>query len=211
MKRKSTASTREVRENPKLLLSKAINALVAKQDGFEKAIEAIKTLQKDEIVKYDLEIEAKQEELSGLEEQYKHKLKNKQIETDQLLSEYKYEGATKILEEKGEMPINKSIHIKMQEELSSLKSDVNKQIQEAVAHEQHEAKRSMSAAISSCDLKHKAETAVLQATVDQQKKEISTLEKANTKLNEEIAAQRELTKQVAQAARAAPITQQIGK
>lgn len=74
-----------------------------------------------------------------------------------------------------------------------------------------DSKRSMSAAIANSNLSHKADTAVLTATVDQLRNQIDNLQKANGKLNEEIAAQRDLTKQVAQAARSAPITQQIGK
>jgi HAMP domain-containing protein len=209
MKRKSATTTS--RENPKLLLAKAISQLSAKQDAFVKAVETMEELKKDEIIKYDLEIEAKQHELDELEEKFKHQIKNKQIETDQLLAEYSYEGALKILKERQEIPIGSDEYQHMKEELNHLKSDIKNQIESAIAIEKVESKRAISAAISNSDLKHKAETAVLTATVDQQKKEIETLQKAIDKLNDEIAAQRELTKSVAQAARAAPITQQIGK
>jgi polyhydroxyalkanoate synthesis regulator phasin len=208
MSRKTTSNTRE---NPKLLLSKAINALATKQDAFIKAVESMEELKREEIVKYDLEIEAKQEELDKLEEQFKHKLKNKQIETDQQISEYQYEQAIKILKEREELPVGTAEFQRMKEELTHLRSDIDKRVTDAVAIEKAEGKRSMQAAINNATLTHKADTAVLTATVDQLKKQIETLEAANEKLNGEIKAQRELTEAVANAGRAAPITQQIGK
>ena len=141
----------------------------------------------------------------------KHKLKNKQIETDQLIAEYQYEGALKILKEREEVPISAEEYKRMREELTHLRTDIDKRISDALTSERVESKRGMQAAISNAQLSHKADTAVLTATVDQQKKEIETLQRANDKLNDDIAAQRELTKEVANAGRAAPITQQIGK
>lgn len=208
MKRKTASATRE---NPKIILSKALNVLVSKQDAFVKAVEMMDELKKEEIIKYDLEIEAKQEELSGLEEKYAHQLKNKQIETDQLFAEYSYDGAIKILKERQEIPIGAEEYKRMREELTHLRSDIDKRISDAISIEKADSKRAMSAAVANANLSHKADTAVLTATVEQQKKEIETLQRANGKLNEEIAAQRELTQAVAQAARAAPINQQIGK
>ena len=75
MKRKSTSSAQ--RENPKIVLSKALNVLTSKQEAFIKAVEAMQELKKEELVKYDLEIEAKQEELEELEEKYKNSEKGK--------------------------------------------------------------------------------------------------------------------------------------
>jgi len=211
MSKKSSTSTRDTRENPKLLLSKAINALVTKQDAFVKAVEMMDELKKEEIIKYDLEIEAKQEELDKLEEEYKHKLKNMQIETDQKISEYRYEQALSILKERDEIPIGAAEFQRMKEELTHLRGDIDKRINDALTTEKAESKRSLAAAINNATLSHKADTAVLTATVDQQKREIDSLHKTIDKLNSEVAAQRELTKQVAEAGRAAPITQQIGK
>lgn len=205
----STSTT--TKENPKLMLSKAINALSAKQEAFVKAVEMMNELKKEEILKYDLEIEAKQDELDRLDEEFKHKLKSKQIETDHLISEYQYDGALKILKDRDEVPIGAEEYRRIKEELNHLKTDIDKRVGDAVSIEKAESKRAIQSAISNAQLTHKAETAVLSATVDQQRKEIETLQRANDKLNDEIAAQRELTKQVANAARAAPITQQIGK
>lgn len=208
MKKKSTSASRQ---NPKLVLSKALNALASKQDAFIKAVETMEELKKEELIKYDLEIEAKQEELDKLDEQFKHKQKNKQIETDQLFAEYQYDGALKILKEREEIPISAEEYKRMREELTHLRGDIDKRVADAIAIEKADSKKSMSAAIANANLSHKADTAVLTATVDQLRNQIETLQNANEKLNEEIAAQRDLTKQVAQAARAAPITQQIGK
>lgn len=207
----SKKTNSNARENPKLLFAKAINSLATKQEAFVKAVEAMEELKKDELTKYDLEIEAKQDELDKLEEQYKHKLKNKQIETDQQIAEYQYEQAIKILKERDELPVGTAEFKRMKEELNHLRGDIDKRVSDAISIEKSESKRTLQAAINNATLTHKADTAVLTATVDQLKKQIETLENANEKLNGEIKAQRELTEAVANAGRAAPITQQIGK
>lgn len=213
-KRKATTSTSTSAsepKNPRLEFARAINSLSDKQEAFVKAISALEQFKKDELVKFDLEIDAKQEELKRLEEEYKHKLKNKQIETDQLINEYQYTAALNILKERNEVPVGSSELDKLKEELNHLRSDMSKKIQEAVELEKAEGKRAIAAATSNATLNHKAETAVLTATVEQQKKEISTLQSTIDNLKEEVAAQRALTKEVAMASKAAPITQQIGK
>jgi hypothetical protein len=208
MKKKVEATTRV---NPRLEFSKAIQALTTKQDAFVKAIEALEQFKKEELIKFDLELEAKQEELKLLDEEFKHKLKNKQIECDQQFAEYGYKTAMELLKERDETSIGNSELQRMKEELSHLRGDVAKKISDAVEAEKAESKRALSAAIGNATLTHKAETAVLTATVEQQKKEIASLNQTIANLTKDIAAQRDLTKEVAMASRQAPITQQIGK
>lgn len=211
-KTQATASSSDnSRSNPRLELAKALNTLSDRQDAFTKAISALEQFKKDELVRFDLELDAKQEELKQLEEEFQHKLKNKQIETDQQIAEYKYTAALNILRERNETTIVTTELEKMKEELNHLRSDLSKRITEAVEAERADSKRAISSAISNASLNHKAETAVLTATVDQQKKEIATLQATINNLKEEVAAQRALTKEVAMASKAAPITQQIGK
>ncbi len=208
MKKKVDTSSRT---NPRLEFSKAINSLTTKQDAFVKAIEALEQFKKEELVKFDLELEAKQDELKLLDEEFKHKLKNKQIECDQQFAEYSYKAAMELLKERDESSISNSELQRMREELSHLRGDVAKKISDATESEKVESKRALSAAIGNANLTHKAETAVLTATVDQQKKEILNLTQTIENLKKEVAAQRDLTKEVAMASRQAPITQQIGK
>ena len=149
--------------------------------------------------------------MKELEEKVKIDKKNKQIETDQLLAEYKYDGALKILDERSEVPILKSELESIQKRLDDMSKDRTEEIKKCVEEESKKGKDGLKAAINNATLTHKAETATLNATVEQQKKEIMTFEKSIANMQNEIAEQRKLTMQVAQASRAAPITQTIGK
>ncbi len=68
--------------------------------------------------------------------------------------------------------------------------------------------RAMRTVMSNMELKHKAEVAKMTASMVHQKKKITTLQKTIENLQHELAEQRKLTKDVAEAGRPAPITLQ---
>ena len=80
-----------------------------------------------------------------------------------------------------------------------------------IAKEKEKTKSALSQALTNSWLKNAAEMAILRAKTDIQEKEIKTLESLIDNQKEEIASQRELTKQVAQATSQAQIQQHIGK
>ena len=205
-KPKATSKT-----NSRLELAKAINGITTKQDAFIKAVDSFKDLTKESLEELNLKIESKQTEFDQLEQKYNTILKQKKIETDQELQEYKYEAAKTILKERSETPIAAEELKSMKTELESLKKDRAEELAALVEQEKKRGADALKAALNNNNLTHKAEIAEMKATVDQQRKEIESLHKTVENMKEEIAAQRQLTKEVAQASRQAPITQQIGK
>ncbi len=194
---KSTLNTNSER----LELAKAISGMTAKQDAFIKAVETMETFNEEALKKLDLEMESRKQDLAELEKNIERIKKNGQIEVDQFLSEYKYTAATKILNERKEEPIESTVLEKLHNELSTLKEGRQDEIDAMKAKEKEKSTRAMKAALSNSDLKHKAEIADLSAENKQNKHEISTLQKTIDNLTKELACQRELTKQVAEASR----------
>jgi HAMP domain-containing protein len=177
-------------------------------DGFEKAAEALTQYTKDTLVQFDLEIEAKKEELNRLNEEYQHSLTKLKTETDLTLAAYRYEGARKILSERNEVPISADELSALRANVARLTSERDKEVQNAIKNERDRADNEMKSAVSMRDLNHKAQTAELTATCNQQLKEIESLKNTIANLKDEVAQQRKLTEAVANAGRAAPVTVQ---
>lgn len=206
---KKTTTTKST--DSRLEFANTLHALMLKQEAFTKSVEALQEFTQEELVKLDLEMQSKKEELKELDDKIKIEKKNKQIETDQLLAEYKYDGACKILEERHEVPIKKNELDSIQKKLDDLSKDRSEEIKRAVDEESRKGKDALKAAISNATLTHKAESAELNATVSQQKKEIENLQATIENMKHEIAEQRKLTMQVAQAGAKGNITQSFGK
>ena len=125
----------------RLEFAKTLHALMIKQEAFTKSVEILQEFTKEELTKIDLEMQTKKEELKELEEKVKIDKKNKQIETDQLLAEYKYDGALKILDERSEVPILKSELESIQKRLDDMSKDRTEEIKKCVEEESKKGKR----------------------------------------------------------------------
>lgn len=187
----------------------AISSITTKQDAFIKAVETLDKYKTEILQNLDLEIESKKIELQDLEAEYIKRKKSGQIETDQYLKEYKYKGASQILEDEEEEPIRKDKLQEMRNEISTLRTAQTEELEKIKREERGKAKTSLDDALSRMELKHQAEIAQLSAEVTQQKKEIHTHELTIENMKNELSEQRKLTKDVAQAGRAAPITQNL--
>lgn len=97
------------------------------------------------------------------------------------------------------------------QDYTDLKKSFDKQCDGVRAEELKKYTLSLKSETTTLELTHKANNAVLQAQVEQQKKEIQVLQQTIESLKSEIREQRELTKEVAQASSKAQITQTIGK
>lgn len=190
----------------RLELAKAISNITAKQESFNKAVETLEKYKNEILVTLDLEIETKKKELEDLKESYQRLQKDGQIDTDQFLREYKYKGAVDILTDAGEVPVPETRLKKMENEIELLRQDRTAEMEELRKEERVQARRNTDLAIRNCELTHKAESAELNAEVKQQSHEIDNLRSTIENLKVELAEQRKLTKDVAQASRAAPIT-----
>lgn len=202
----SKSSSSDNEQNPRLELAKAINGMTQKMEGFNKAAEGLAAFTKDQLVEFDMQIEARKEELKRLSEDYEHSRKRGRTETELFLQEYRYEGAKKILAERGEVPIASSDLEGMRNTLTRLTTEREKEIDEVVKREKQRHDAALSAATSMQTLRHEAATAGLTAVKEQQIREIASLNTTITNLKDEVAQQRKLTEAVANAGRAAPIT-----
>lgn len=177
----------------------AISTLSQTQDKFIKAVEAMSTFNTETLTNLDLEINTKKEELEELTAQYNNTVKSNEIKVKMQLEEFKYNGALDILKERKEVPI-------LETELETLKNRVNElttERQEELDNIRSEEKKkgevAKNMAIRNAQLEHKAEIAVLDASVKQQTKEISNLQQTIDNLRHELSEQRKLTKEVAEA------------
>lgn len=195
-------------DNPRLELAKAIHALTQKMDGFDKAAEALTSFTKDTLVEFDLQIEAKNEELARLSEENEHTQKRLRTETSLFLAEHRYEGAKKILAERNEVAVLIADYDALKANLARITAEREKELETAIKTEKERGRAALEAAVQIRELNHKAQTAELTATTNQQIKEIESLKRTIDNLKDEVAQQRKLTEAVANAGRSAPITLQ---
>lgn len=210
-RKRTTSSSSSKTANPRLEHAKAVNLLAGKMDGFMKAVEGLSAFEKEALNTFDLEVDAKNGELKQLSEDFQHERKRHKIETDQYLKEYRYDGAVNILDERGEVPVEQSSLDELRAQVQQLTADRDEAVSRAITSEQAKAKAGLSSAINMCNLKHQAEVAELKAVNNQQQIQSENLATTIENLKGEVRAQRELTQAVANAARAAPITQNMGK
>ncbi len=202
----SRATGANSKKSERLELAMAISSITTKQDAFIKSVETLQKFQSETLTKLDLEINAKKIELESVIDDYKRKQKDGQIETDQFLAEYKYNGAVSIIKDVEEVPIKMHIIETMRNDLKDLRSDRTQEMEDIRKKERQSADKALHATLNNCELKHKAEVAELSASVNQQKKEISTLTSSIDNLRHELAEQRKLTKEVAEAGRQGAVT-----
>lgn len=195
----------------KIALAKTLNTLVAKQDGFAKAVESMKCFSEESINNLTLEIDAKQFELAELEKNFISKEKDGRISVDQKLKEYGYKEAVKIVNSNGQTAVDQEKYDLILAENSELKATLADTIQKTKEEEKIRHKKELNAVISNLELKHQAETATLTAQTQQKDREVDRLEKTIDNLRAEIDAQRSLTKDVAMAGKQGAISQTFGK
>jgi len=99
----------------------------------------------------------------------------------------------------------------LQSELAQLHQGREEEMEKIKNEERANAKIALNSAVKNCQLEHKAETAQLKAVSEQQQKEIKSLETTIKNMQAEIAAQRQLTKEVAEAGKQGSIQQTFGK
>ena len=125
--------------------------------------------------------------------------------------EYQYEAALKVLGEKGEIPIKTSELKSLKDELHELKTNLEDKLEKAIKAEKVSSQQALHAALKNSELTHKAETAGILAISKQKEQEVVVLQSTIDNLKQEISAQRELTKSVAEAGKAGAISQSFGK
>jgi uncharacterized coiled-coil DUF342 family protein len=203
--------TSKTSETDTLAFAKAINKLIQKQDDFSSAIKDLNNLKADTLTGIQLELKSKRDELDNLVKQYDVQKKDLEIKIDQECKEYSYQKATEILEERGEVAVDDEEYEELKESVDAVREELETEMEVKVKEQQQKGHQELSQALKNKQLEHKAEIATLTATVQQLTKERGTFETTIDNLRSEIAAQRELTKQVAQAGKQGAISQSFGK
>ena len=194
-----------------LNFAKNIANLIATQGKFTKAVDDLKEFKDETLQNFNIEIEAKRKEYDDLASQLNNAEIDGKIKCDQAIAKYKRDAAVKILEETQEIPIKKAEHEDLVNQVSGLKRKRDEDIAALEKDLDVRHKKAIAVITSTQELKQNAELASLRAQVEQKDKE--TLVHLNNieNLRSEIKAQRELTKQVADAGRQGQIHQTIGK
>ena len=205
-KKSSTSSPSE-----KLVLAQNIAKLTAAQDGFSKAVESLKEFNVETLQNLDLEIQAKRDTLNALEVEYQTTLKNEQIKLKQNLDEYNYNAALEIVQERDETVINTDELNTLRQSIKNMETSHAAELKAVEERERKAGSTALHAAVSTAELKHKAEVANITAVNSQSLQQIKTLQIQIENLKEEVAAQRELTRQVAESSRQGQISQSFGK
>lgn len=194
-----------------LAFVKAITKLSQKQEDFMKSVEELKELSADNLSNVQLELKTKREELDDLTKQYDTQKKDMEIKLVQEINEYGYEKAIEIIEEHKQIAVNMSEYDELKQSVELLKTTHEKDMKSKIAELNAIAKKELERELLNTGLKHKAEIAELSATVKQLEKERKTYESTIDNLKQEVASQRELTRQVAEASKQGAISQNFGK
>lgn len=196
----SSASTSGVEcTSERLELAKAISNLSSKADGFVKAVESFQQFNADKLTQLDLDIASRKAELQDIRDRIAYDIKNGKIEVDQTLKEYKREGAVRILTELNEVVVVEDKWNQMNEELKTLRAGHENAVNEIRKEEASKKAEAIAQITKNHELKNKAELAELVALNKQQEREIASLRATIQELRADITAQRNLTREVAEA------------
>ena len=211
---KPAAASTMVKLNPndsdRLQLAQSINNLVLRGDSFLAAMEELNTFSKERLVDLDLKIESKKQEFQDLTVSLENQFKDVEIKLKQNLQENKLVAVKEVLSSLNMMYIETAEHSRLVTELDTLRTTSSTQLQQAVAAEKASGAAALEQAIHNKELAHKAHIASITAQVEQQVKEIGVLKEMISNFKHEIAEQRSLTKEVANASSKSQIQQSFG-
>jgi len=207
-RKKTTTSSSE---SDSLALAKAINSLVDCRDSFVNALNEFDSLNKETLTNIELELKTKREELDELKKDFDRQKRDFEIQLKQECDELKYEAGVRFLTERDEIPVKEEEYNKLVEKLETIREDCEKERKQEVAIANAQAKKELELALRSQELEHKAETATLKAKVEQLENDRVNFKETIDNLKQEVAAQRTLTQQVAEAGKQGAINQSFGK
>jgi hypothetical protein len=182
-------------ENVAVQLTKSIQNIGKQQDGFKKAVDQFNELFTD----VELRIQAKQKELTNLDEHFLREKKNKEIDLSQSIRQFGYDEAVRILAERKQQAVSMEEFSKLQKDYANLVSGQDRAVAEAVAKEEETSRRNLEHAMHTAKLEYEMKQAKESAENKQLQQQIQILNNQVDSLRGEIEAQRVLTKDVASA------------
>lgn len=198
-------------DSERLQLTNAINNLMTRGDSFVKALEELQEFNKETLTNLDIKIDVKKKEYQDMCISLENDFTNLKIKLQQDLNEFKVVACKEILSGVGMIAVDEKEYDKINNDYQGILSTMEEKISNEIHQEKVKHQDQLNIALNTKDLQHKAETATYKSQIEQQTKEIQVLKDTITNLKQEIAAQRELTKEVAQAGAKGSITQTFGK
>lgn len=196
-KTNTQTSTRTNVKSERFELAKSISNICTKMESFNNSVNDLNTYSKDILNKIDLDISTKKIELSEIENNIQHSIKNSKIEIDLYLREYKRDASIEILTELDETVITNKKFNELNDELTHFRQEYKKDLDIIIKENVDKRDKAIGSAIKNMELKHKADNAALIAESSQKDREIENLRSNIQDLRKEVEAQRELTKSVA--------------
>jgi hypothetical protein len=200
MSRRSASVAATSSNNVTLALTKALQGVTKAEDGFSKSVTKLSELLTDTFNDLETRLEAKQKDLDELKLRYEQEEKNKKIEVDQNVRAYAYEAAKKILTERKEVAVREEDYEQLREDYSELRATKEQEIRDSVSAERKRNDQHNEALKRTLELQKQAEVAQVEARLETQIQHIEVLKSTIENLKNDLQAQRELTKDVAQAA-----------
>lgn len=195
----------------RLELAQRLAALQAGKDAFLRGVAALEAYDDETLRALDMRIDEKKTQLAELDVEFANAKKQSEIRATDELAEFKRAAAVRFLEASGEEPIGTAELEQLRADVRTLRETRESAVEAAVTQAKADGERALRAALSSCELKHKAESAELVATAKQQQNAIEALQAQIVALRQECDKQRELTKQVAEAGKQGAISQTFGR
>lgn len=183
-------------DSEKLVLAKAINGITKAREAFDKAVTSYQELEAEALKDLDMRIDVKRQELADADADFVQKRKRGEVDFENYMTEHRREGAVKILEATGEVPIKAKELEHLRERVAEFEANFEAKVRETKEGFQVSSRREMEAALRAQKLEHVAETAKLTAALEQKNAEIKVHKENNDRTRADLEAQRELTARV---------------
>lgn len=204
--KKVTSDNVSKMDTANLELNKLVHKMTTIEQDFIQNVQNFESFKSDSIFTLDAQINDRKRKLLDLQEDYDQEQKRRRIDMDNQILKEKFEAARKFLEDHNYVPLDKEkLAI-----LESTKQVAEDEARKTIEKEKEHSKRAVSEAVKAQGLQHKAEIAELQARVKQQEIQINHLSSILDKREKDVAAQIQLTKDVAESARSGAIKQNFG-
>jgi len=200
MSRRSASVAATSANNVTLALTKALQGVTKSEDGFTKSVTKLNELLTETFADLETRHAAKQKALDDLKLRYEQEEKNRKIAVAQNVRARAYDAAKQSLTERKEVAVRSEDYEQLREDYSELRATKEQEIRDSVSAERKRNDQHNEALKRTLELQKQAEVAQVEARLETQIQHIEVLKSTIENLKNDLQAQRELTKDVAQAA-----------
>ena len=207
-----TSKKRKVSETEVFQFTKSITQMTKAQETFKKSIETFQHLNSEvfgnleikleqEQKKFQNVIDSKKQEIALLEEEFERKKKNGKLDVEYAVKAHKLDVASKFLSENDMTAVKTEQWSLINKELAQLKANYKSDLELTLFNERKLHEGNVASIKKELRLIQEAKEAKLQASLDQKDQQVLVLKETIKDLKRDVTAQRELTRDVAKAAR----------